>query len=154
MVSRAMIDEFLSQKHLALAGVSRDGKGFGHVIRKELTAKGYQLHLVHPEVDTVAGEPCVRHLADIAGQVGGLVLVTSSSATEKLVVEAAEAGIGRLWMQQGAESDEAIRLAEKNGLSVVHHHCILMFAEPAGLPHRIHRWFKSLVGGVPRRDAS
>jgi hypothetical protein len=67
MVSRRVIDEVLSQKTLALVGVSRNGAGFGNTIRKELAGKGYSVLLVHPEAETIAGEPCARSLKKLSG---------------------------------------------------------------------------------------
>src|SRR5690349_4177659 len=90
MVTRAEIDDFLAQKNLALVGVSRDGKaGFGNVIRRELGPRGYTFKLVHPHVDSIAGQPCAHHLKDVATDVGGVVLVTPPAATLPLVQEAA-----------------------------------------------------------------
>ncbi len=149
MTTRANIDDFLAQKTLALVGVSRDGKGFGNAVRKELTAKGYQLVLVHPEASTIEGMPCARSLKDVAGRVGGVILVTPPAATGKLVREAAESGIRRVWMQQGAESDEAVRFCEEHGVKVVHRQCVLMFSEPAGFPHRVHRGILRLFRRLP-----
>lgn len=143
MIPRTVIDDFLAQKSLALVGVSRSGKGFGNVVRSELSRKGYALHLVHPEADEIGGEPCAKRLGDVADRVGGVILVTPPAHTEKLVQEAAAHGIRRIWMQQGAESDAAIQFCEENGIAVVHHHCILMFAEPAGWFHRAHRWVRT-----------
>jgi predicted CoA-binding protein len=64
------------------------------------------------------------------------------------VQEAAQAGIKRVWMQQGAESQEAIRFCEQNGMSTVHGECIMMFAEPLGF-HGIHRFVWRLLGKLP-----
>lgn len=150
MVSRAAIDEFLAQKSLALVGVSRDGRGFGNVVRKELPGRGYTIRLVHPEADTIEGQPCARRLADVAGDVGGVVLVTPPAATERLVREAAEAGLRRVWMQQGAESPEALRLCQELGLAAVHGECILMFSGRPGFPHGLHLWFRKVLGRMPR----
>jgi hypothetical protein len=149
MISRSVIDEFLSHKSVALVGVSRNGKGFGHTIRKELVAKGYTVHLVHHEVDAVAGQPCSRTLAALASQVTGVIMVTPPARTEQLVREAKDAGIGRVWLQQGAETEQAIRFCAEHGLSVVHGQCILMFAEPTGFPHGLHRWLRRSFGGKP-----
>ena len=149
MVNRATIDDFLSQKTLALVGVSRDGKGFGNAVRKELAAKGYTLLLVHPQADAIEGTRCVRAIKDVADRVGGVILVTPPAATAQLVREVADAGIRRVWMQQGAESDEAVRYCEQHGVKVVHHQCILMFSEPAAFPHRFHRGLVRLFGRLP-----
>jgi uncharacterized protein len=150
MVSRETIHQFLAERTLALAGVSRDGKGFGNIVRKELAAKGYKILLVHPEAESIDGQKCARSLAEVAREVGGLVLVTPPPATLELVKQAAEAGLRRIWVQRGAESDEAIRFCEEHQLAVVHHECLLMFAEPAGGVHRFHRWVRGLFGKLPR----
>lgn len=149
MVSRQVIDDLLSQKTLALVGASRNGAGFGNAIRKELAGKGYTIMLVHPEAETIDGVPCARSLKDIAPKVGGVILVTPPASTSALVREAAEAGIRRIWMQQGAASPEAIQFCEQQGLAAVHGECILMFAEPATWLHRLHRGINKLVGKLP-----
>jgi len=150
MITRAEIDDFVGQKSLALVGVSRKGRGFGNTVRKELTARGYALRLIHPEAASIDGRPCARTLAEVASEVGGAILVTPPESTTTLVKEAADAGIRRLWLQQGAESDEAIRLAKERGLSVIHGQCILMYAEPTGFPHNLHRFILRLFGRLPR----
>ena len=89
------------------------------------------------------------HIKDVADRVGGVILVTPPTATAQLVREVADAGIRRVWMQQGAESDEAVRYCEQHGVKVVHHQCILMFSEPAAFPHRFHRGLVRLFGRLP-----
>jgi predicted CoA-binding protein len=118
---------------------------------KDLTGKGYEVLPVHPEADEVAGARCFASLAELPKGVGGLILVVPPDATEKMVRNAHEAGIKRIWMQQGAESTEATRFCEENGIDVVHGQCIMMFAEPAGI-HRFHRWLNGVFGKLPTAD--
>ena len=40
MASQASVDDFLAQRTLAIAGVSRSGKGFGNVVLKRDTGPG------------------------------------------------------------------------------------------------------------------
>ncbi len=153
MSMREVIDAFLAEKSLALVGVSRDGqRGFGNAVRKELAEKGYHLFVVHPEADKIADQPCAHSLAEVAAQVGGLVLVTPPAETLKLVEEAARLGIRRVWLQQGAESPEAIGACEQHGIAVVHGECILMFAEPTAWFHRAHRWMRGTFGHLPEHE--
>jgi predicted CoA-binding protein len=133
---------------LAIAGVWRSGKGFGNAVIKDLTGKGYEVLPVHPEVDEVGGFSCFRTIADLPKEVGGLVLVVPPDQTEKMVRQAKDAGIKRVWMQQGAESAEAIRFCEENGIETVHGECIMMFAQPTGV-HRFHRWLNGVFGKLP-----
>jgi hypothetical protein len=68
-------------------------------------------------------------LAALPEPVGGVLTVVPPAETEKVVAAAHAAGITRVWMQQGSESDAAIRFCEEHGIAVVQHECVLMFAE-------------------------
>ncbi len=70
--------------------------------------------------------------------------------TERVVRDAAAAGIPRVWKLQGAESEEAIRFCEEHGISVVAGECILMFARPLRFYHKPHRCVWKLLGKLPK----
>lgn len=70
-------------------------------------------------------------------------------ATVAVVVACARLGLDHLFMQQGSESPEAIALAERRGLAVVHDACVLMFFEPTGL-HALHGWLHRAFSGSSR----
>ena len=152
MTSKTAIDVFLAQEILALAGVSRSGKKFGNTVLKDLSGKGYEILPVHPHAEEIAGVRCYPSLAELPAEPGGLVLVVPPPQTEHLVQEARKAGIGRVWMQPGAESDVAIRYCEEQGIDVVHGECIMMFAQPKGT-HKAHRWLRGALGRLPTDDA-
>ena len=150
MASKSAVVDFVGQRSLAVVGVSRSGEKFGNTAYRVLKAKGYQLVPVHPEAETLEGDRCAKNLASLPAPVGGVLVIVPPQQAEQVVQEAAAAGIKRVWLQQGADSPAAIRLAESKGMSVVAGECILMFAEPAGFGHRAHRWIKGLFGGLPR----
>lgn len=152
MTTRSAVEQFLAERSLALAGASRSGKRFGNAVLKDLTKKGYRVVLVHPEAPEIDGHPCHPSVADLPDRVGGLVLVVPPDQSEGLVRQAAEAGIRNVWMQQGADSPEAVELCRDRGMNVVHGECILMFAQPTGI-HRFHRWLRGLFGKLPGEDA-
>ena len=149
MVSRKTIDDFLAQKKVAVVGVSRTGKGFGCLIYRELKSKGYQVYAVNPQASVIDGDPCYPSLKLLPEAVGGAVFVIPPAETEKAVQVVAEVGIPRVWMQQGSESHHAIQFCRDHGISVVYGECMLMFAEPAAIFHRIHRCVKRLIGKLP-----
>ena len=109
----------------------------------------FNLFPVHPEADEVEGDRCYPSLGDLPESVDGLFVCISPNRTEQVVREAAAAGIKRVWLQQGAASGEAIAYCREQGMEVVHGECILMFAEPAGLGHRMHRGLWRLLGKLP-----
>ncbi|UCE18036.1 MAG: CoA-binding protein [Gemmatimonadota bacterium] len=150
MTTKASVDEFLALKTLAIVGVSRTGKKFGNAIYRDLKGKDYRIFRVHPEVETIEGEPCYPNLNMLPEEVGGVIIVVPPQETEKVVQDVALAGINKVWMQQGAESEEAIQFCNENGISVVRGECILMFAEPVGFLHRTQRWVWKLLGKLPK----
>ncbi len=150
MTSKARVNEFLAQKTIAVVGVSRSGKGFGNSAAAELKAKGYRVYPVNPNAQTIDGEPCYPSLSALPGRADGVLIVVPPDETEQVVRDAFKAGIRNVWMQQGAESDTAIRFCKEHEMSVVHGECVLMFAEPAHWFHRAHRFVKGLSGQLPK----
>jgi predicted CoA-binding protein len=145
-----MIDDFISQPSLAIVGVSRKGNKFGNNAFKELKTKGYQLYLVHPSGELIEGEQSYPNLKALPQKVGGVLVVVHPDQAEKVVCEAHEAGIDRVWLQQGAESQAAIQYCQQNGMSVVYSKCILMFAQPLAFFHKPHRWVMGVLGQLPK----
>ena len=149
MTSRAAVDGFLAERTLALVGASRSGRKFGNAVLKELTAKGYHVLPVHAHATVIDGHPAYASLAELPENAGGVIVVVPPDRAEQVVRDAADAGIGRVWLQQGASSPAAIQAAESQGLSVVHGECILMFAEPTASYHRVHRFIWKVLGRLP-----
>ena len=150
MNTQAEVKEFLAQRSLAVAGVSRSGGKFGNTAYRELKTKGYNLFPVHPEAEILEGDSAYPNLSALPEEVGGVLAVIPPTETEQLVRDAAAAGITRVWLQQGAESENAIRFCEEQGISVVAGECIIMFAEPTGFGHKLHRWVWKLLGKLPK----
>jgi predicted CoA-binding protein len=149
MTTGEAIADFFDHRKLAVVGISRQGRKFGNLAFKELKAKGFHLYPVHPSAESVEGTRCFPSLAALPEPVDGVLIVVPPRQTEKIVREAAAAGIRRVWMQQGAESPEAIQFCEAQGMSVIHGECVLMFAEPAKWFHRTHRWVWRVLGRLP-----
>lgn len=150
MTSKAAISDFTSQRTLAIVGMSRSGKKFGNAAYKTLQARGYTLYPVHPTAETIDGARCYPSLSALPAPVGGVLVAVPPAQTEAVVREAAQAGITRVWMQQGAESPAAIHFCEEHGISAIHGECILMFTDPVGFPHGVHRWVNKVTGKLPR----
>lgn len=149
MTSKAAIDEFFSQPVLAVAGVSRDPRKFGNAAFRELKAKGYRLLPINPNTQAIEGAPCYPSLKALPEKVGGLLVCTPPAVTEGLVREAAEAGISRVWMQAGSESQGAIQFCRENGIDVISGECILMYQHNPAFMHKFHKFFKETFGGKP-----
>ena len=143
------IRDFLSHRSLALVGFSRSGKKFSNNVYRELSGKGYTLFPINPAVGEVGGIKVYPSFKDLPERVSAAVVMVPRPAVPEVLREAAEAGVTSVWIQQGAESREAIQVCQEKKLACVSGHCILMFAEPAIWLHRIHRGFLRFFGRLP-----
>jgi predicted CoA-binding protein len=150
MTSMSSVQDFLNQKKIAVVGVSRNKRKFGRVIYKELKNKGYQVIPVNSHIDMIDDEPCYPGLKYLPGPVDSVVLVIPPAETEKVIHDAIAQNIRHIWMQYGSESKKAVRICEEKGINLVHGECILMFAEPVGFFHKLHRWLWKLLGKLPQ----
>jgi predicted CoA-binding protein len=121
MDARASISDFLASGPFAVAGASSDRAKYGNKVLRAYLQAGLEVYAVNPKTPDaeIEGAPRVDDLASLPEGVGGLSIVTQPEVTERLVEDAAKAGIRRLWMQPGAESPRAIERARELGLSVI-----------------------------------
>jgi len=154
MVSAESVRQFMGERTLALAGASRSGQKMGNAILKELKRKGYTVYPVHPEAQQIGDDRCYASFADLPEQVGGVVVVVKPTDAVRVVREAKEAGIGRVWLQQGAESPEVVSYCEQEAVDLISGECILMFAEPVESIHRFHRFVRRIFGRMPREETA
>lgn len=149
MNSKKTVEDFLSQKKIAVVGVSRKKTKFGNAIYKELKQKGYNVFPVNPNMQTFEGDTCYSDLQSIPGKADAVVINVPPLQAEKVVREANQAGIKKVWLQQGSQSEYAVKYCEENGIDCVSNECILMFAHPSAFIHRAHKWIWGVLGKLP-----
>ena len=149
MNSKKVVEDFVAQKKIAVVGVSRKKTKFGNAIYKELKQKGYSVFAINPHMNTFEGDVCYPDLLSLPEKIDAVIINVPPGQTEKVVREAKQAGINKVWLQQGSQSDEAVKFCEENGIDFVSNECILMFAQPSAFIHRAHRWVWSVLGKLP-----
>lgn len=149
MTSKKLVEEFLAQKKIAVVGVSRKKTKFGNAIYRELKQKGYEVYPINPNINEYEGETCYPDLILLPQKVDAVVICVPPVQTEKVVREAAQAGIKKVWLQHGSQSDDAIKFCEESEIDCVSNECILMFAQPSAFIHRAHGWINKITGKFP-----
>lgn len=96
----AKVEDFLAQKRIAVAGVSRTQQAAANAVYRRLREVGYQVFPVNPNADQVEGDPCYHDPKSIPGVIDAVFIATRPEATEQLVRQCAEAGISRVWMHR------------------------------------------------------
>lgn len=119
MTIHERIDAFLTGRVFAVVGASQNREKYGNKVLRCYLQNGRKAYPVNPRETEIEGQPCVPDLASLPEPVHGISIITPPAITERIVQEAADAGIKHIWMQPGAESDAAIKLGEDLGLSVI-----------------------------------
>ena len=149
MNSKIVVEDFLAQKKIAVVGVSRKKTKFGNAIYRELKQKGYVVFPINPNIKDYDGVICYPNLYSLPEKIDAVVINVPPSQTEKIVREAKETGITKVWLQQGSHSETVIKYCEENGIDCVSNECILMFAQPSAFIHRAHKWVWGVFGKLP-----
>jgi len=149
MTSKKLVDEFVAQKNLAVIGVSRNPRKFGNYIYRELKGKGYNVYPINSNVHEIEGDTCYPTLMNLPQKADAVVINVPPEETEKIVKDVHQAGIKKVWMQQGSQSKEAEKYCEENGIDFISNECIIMFAQPTGFGHRAHKWIWGVLGKLP-----
>lgn len=113
------IEDFLLGTSFAVVGASTNRDKYGNKVFRCYLQNGREAYPVNPRAETVEGLPAYPNLESLPGPVHGVSIITPPSITVAVVEEAAACGIQRVWMQPGAESDEAVSRAEDLGLNVI-----------------------------------
>jgi predicted CoA-binding protein len=156
MKTKAAAEAFLSNKRIAVTGVSHEPKGHGsNVVYQRLRERGYEVFAVNPNASTVEGDRCFPDLASIPGGVTAVVIGTRPEHAEATMREAADLGIAHVWMHRsfggGSVSSAATEFGRANGITVIDGGCPLMFDPTADGGHKFMCKVLTLTGKVPRQ---
>ena len=151
---RDAAEEFLAQRRIAVAGVSRDEKQPANLIYRRLRDTGHEVYAVNPNAEEVEGDPCFGHVADVPVALDGIVVVTTPDVAEQVVAEAHDAGVPRVWLHRGmgpgSSSPAAVDFCTEHGMAVIPGGCPNMFGDTSDPGHRCMRVMLQLSGKVPR----
>ena len=134
--------EFLSQKKVAVVGVSdkRDtGCNLGY---RKFKAAGFTVSAVNPRLSTFEGDPCYPDLKSIPERPDAVFILANPKVTEQIVQQCVDLGIKHVWMhcmtgtRPGAAarmtsvSQDAVKLCRENGINVIPGSCPNQFLNP------------------------
>ncbi len=113
------IAAFLACRRFAVVGASNHPLKFGGKVLAAYRRAGREVFAVNPREAEVQGSPCYPTLLALPERVEAVSIVTPPSVSERIVMEAAQAGARFVWLQPGAESAKAIAVARELGLAVI-----------------------------------
>jgi predicted CoA-binding protein len=145
MNTRQTIDIFLNDKKLAIAGVSKNPRKFGNIMYRTLKEKGFSVIPVNPKGGMIDNTICIESVAKLGNDIQNLLIVTHKRDTQKVLDEAIAKGIKNIWIQNGCETEKALKMAREMNINLVAKSCFLMYADPRGI-HKFHKTLSAWVG--------
>jgi uncharacterized protein len=149
MTSLKQINEFIDSQPIALVGVSRNPKKFGYSAFKELKEKGMKIVPVNPVADEIMGEKSYRNVKLLPDDVKGIIVFTKKDQTAAVIRDAKAKGIKQIWIQQMADSKEALEELKDSDINFITGECILMHYKPNSI-HKFHRGLNRFFGRFPK----
>ena len=149
MTSLKQIEDFIAAEPIAIVGVSRNPKKFGQMAFKELKDKGLKVIPVNPFADDILGVKAYPDVISLPPEVRGIIIMTKKNQTAGVVKEAKSKGIGNIWIQQMADSKDALKELEGTDINYISGECILMHYKPHSI-HKFHRAIKRFFGLLPK----
>ncbi|HPR63844.1 MAG TPA: CoA-binding protein [Thermoanaerobaculia bacterium] len=121
------ISQILSDSRtVAVIGMSDKTDRDSYVVGMYLHRHGYTVVPVNPTCQTIGGLQCYPSLKKIPDQIQVDIvdIFRRSDAVPPIVEEAIERNVPTIWMQIGANHEEAARRARAKGIQVISDTCI------------------------------
>lgn len=145
------VSEFFNQKIIAIAGVSRNPKSeVGNLIYKKFKQTGFNIFPINPNAELIEGDKCYPDLKSVPEKVDAVFIATNPKISVDIIKQCIENKVKTVWfhrsMGNGSFSEEAAKLGEENGITVIRSGCPMMFIEKADFGHRMMGFFMKLFG--------
>lgn len=112
-------EKFLAVKTYAVAGASERTHKYGYKVFKALLASGRETYPLNPATKQIEGHKAYPKIADLPVAVESLSIITPPEVTRQVVADAIAAGVKNIWMQPGAEDEQASKSAREAGINVI-----------------------------------
>lgn len=113
------IDAFLNGSPFAVIGASTNRDKYGNKVLRVYQQNNKPVYPINPRAEEIEGLKAYPDLASLPEKPHGISIITPPAVTEQVVKQAVELGIEHIWMQPGAESEQAIDYAQKNDVNVI-----------------------------------
>ncbi|BCS81527.1 CoA-binding protein [Anaerocellum diazotrophicum] len=116
----------LSFKNWAVVGATPNKQKYGYMVYKKLKENGYKVFAINPLYDEIEGDKVYKTLLDLNQKIDCMSMIVSPEKGKSYIEQAIKIGVKYIWFQPGAESNELIKLCEKNSIVPIYNACVLV----------------------------
>jgi uncharacterized protein len=137
-----LVQDFLTQKKIAVVGVSDKRETGCNLAYKKFKENGYQVYPVNPHIPKYDGATCYPDLKTIPEKLDAVFILANPKVTDQIVQQCVDLGIRHVWMHcmmgtksglaagMTSVSQDAVRLCRENGITVIPGACPNQFLKP------------------------
>lgn len=104
---------------VAVIGASSDRRKFGNKAVRAYAKHGYRVIPVNPHETTIEGLPAYPSVLAIPEAIDLASVYVPPAVGARVIEELAQKGVGEVWLNPGAESDELVAHARALGLEPI-----------------------------------
>ncbi len=112
-------EDFLAAKTFAVAGASTNREKYGNKVFRALLRAGREAYPIHPAQEEIEGHQAFASISDLPIVPEAVSIITPPTVTRRIVADAIQAGVQHIWMQPGAEDEQASESARQVGINVI-----------------------------------
>lgn len=137
-----MVQDFLSQKKIAVVGVSDKRETGCNMAYQKFKEHGYQVYPINPHISTYDGVTCYPDLKSIPEKPDAVFILANPKVTDEIVQECVDLEIKNIWMHcmmgtkpglaanMTSVSQNAVDTCKANGIAVIPGSCPNQFLDP------------------------
>lgn len=120
------MDSFLDPSNaIGIVGATENRDKWGYKVYAHLRDEGLDVYPINPKYEEIDGAECFPEVGAVTSGLDVVVTVVPPDVTEEVVEQAYDAGVRKVWMQPGSESEEAIEFCKLHGMQIVHDACMV-----------------------------
>ncbi len=152
-----MVQDFLTQKRIAVVGVSDKRETGCNLAYQRFKDAGYEVFAVNPRIASFQGDACYPDLKSIPSKPDAVFILASPKVTDQVVNQCVDLGIKHVWMHcmmgtkpglvpsMTSVSHSAVDVCKAHGIAVIPGSCPNQYLNPDG-GHKLMRGLWKLFG--------
>lgn len=137
-----LVQDFLSQKKIAVVGVSDKRDTGCNLAYRKFKDAGYTVSAVNPRISTFEGDPCYPDLQSIPETPEAVFILANPGVTDVVVQQCVDLGVKHVWMHcllgtkpglaagMTSVSQDAVQKCRDNGIAVIPGSCPNQYLNP------------------------
>lgn len=138
----SLVQDFLSQKKIAVVGVSDQRDTGCNLAYRKFKDAGYTVSAVNPRISTFEGDPCYPDLQSIPETPEAVFILANPGVTDVVVQQCVDLGVKHVWMHcllgtkpglaagMTSVSQDAVQKCRDNGIAVIPGSCPNQYLNP------------------------